>query len=391
MLPLSDQTHRTGETAVKQPGYLGELQVLRFVAAALVLFGHVLMETRNLGISGAHEDGVLTRLPWGAGVDIFFVISGFIIFYIIKNVGQSPHEAFDFLVKRIIRIAPLYWFYTFLMLVAVLLFRSSVEHSMIDARHFIASLFFIAWPRPDDSSFRPFLGQGWTLNYEIFFYLVAALSILSPKPHRIYYITILIILIVVAAPYLFTGSPTIDYYTNSLTLEFIAGVWLCRIRDLIRPLNRPTCLALVGLGVLALAASALPMFDDYARPLKQGIPATMIAAGFVLRNRAAFRPSRAKTVFQQLGDASYSLYLSHPFVINGIALVWLATVRTHPLAFEFVVFCGALIASRMSYLIIEKPALRFLREKWESGAVIAASAPRSHLGPQPEASTDGSN
>jgi len=367
---------------LKQANYLHGLQVLRFVAASLVLIGHIFMVTQNHGISNLHEWGYLPLLPWGSGVDIFFVISGFIIFYIARNLDPGWRSAIDFTVKRLIRIAPLYWFYTFLMLIAAYLFGSSLQHPNINVGHFLASLLLIAWPRPGDGALFPFLGQGWTLNYEIVFYSTAALTLFSARHLRIYYLTFAIIVAIVIGRFLSAGRPVIGFYTGSITLEFIFGVWLCHIQRSVRPLNPSVCLALIGIGVAGLLVSALPMLDDVPRALKQGVPATLIAAGFVLGKRTASGASRIRTILEQLGDASYSLYLSHPFVVNAVALVWLATVKTHPFAFALITYVAALAAARVSYLAIERPLLRSLRERWESDTIVAGSR-RGLVSPTP--------
>src|SRR5262249_51526741 len=163
-------------------------------------------------------------------------------------------------------------------------------------------LFLIAWPRPGDGVIFPFLGQGWTLNYEILFYYIAALTLLSARRLRIYQLTLVILLLITIGWYLPADRPVFRFYTGSIILEFIFGVWLCHLQRSLRPLHPAICLTLAAVGIAGLVASALPAFDDVLRPVKQGIPATLIAAGFVLGKPALSGSSRVGSVLEKLGD-----------------------------------------------------------------------------------------
>src|SRR5262249_55839896 len=134
------------------------------VAALLVVFNH---SRQFAGFESAIDTTV-----GHAGVDIFFVISGFVM---AVTAGRANYPAGVFLQRRIIRIVPLYWAATFftagLLLIAPGLFRDNV----VTLKHFLLSLFFIPHVSPDSAhDLSPLIKIGWTLNFEMFFYVVFA-------------------------------------------------------------------------------------------------------------------------------------------------------------------------------------------------------------------------
>ena len=121
--------------------------------------------------------------PWLAGVDIFFVISGFIMVYASSRWFGSARAPRVFLAHRIARIVPLYWA-TMMVYLAVLLLTPWLLNSEYLAPHFvIASFLFIPAARPD-GLVQPLYSLGWTLNYEMFFYALFAIAIAFPRRPR---------------------------------------------------------------------------------------------------------------------------------------------------------------------------------------------------------------
>ena len=123
------------------------IQVLRFIAAFSVMMVH--LPLIGFGI-------------WG--VDIFFVISGFIMMY----VTEKNHK--NFFLKRLIRIIPIYWILTFGVFSVAILKPDLLNNTTADYEHLLKSLFFIPFNKNETGHF-PILFLGWTLNYEMIFYL----------------------------------------------------------------------------------------------------------------------------------------------------------------------------------------------------------------------------
>jgi len=149
----------------KLPG----LQALRGLAAVMVLIGHVLAEAEHYFALSLPGD----TIPRTRGVDIFIVISGFVITLSAQRYMGRP---WAFLWRRLLRVAPLYYVFTTLMVAALLLLPGAVKDTPLDPAQIISSYVFFPYARPD-GLIAPVLSLGWTLNYEIFFYALTALCL----------------------------------------------------------------------------------------------------------------------------------------------------------------------------------------------------------------------
>lgn len=341
------------------------LQALRFTAAALVLVGHVIMEALQHPVILANAQinpetspvlSALRLVPWGVGVDIFFVISGFIISYGSLDRPASTESFVDFLIRRIIRIWPTYAFFTVLMVVANLLFQAVIRNPSLDPVYIVASLFFIPWERPTDGRMFPLLGQGWTLNYEMFFYVCFALAILLPRRARIPALVGGGCLLIVAG--LTLPLPSIlAFYANPIIAEFLFGV-LLGVAFRKWPAAPRTGAVMVALGTL-LAYGLFNVSSDLPRIVEAGVPAALIVAGILFAGehgeRLLGRPSLVL-----LGNASYALYLSHPFVINALIVIWLKLGIGQPVLFFLMAIVCSTVASVVVYLVLERRVLDHL-------------------------------
>ena len=148
--------------------------VLRCVAAALVVLYHTDLQLWRLS-DAAH----IQSAGFGAaGTDMLFVISGFTMVYI----SHGKHLRFsDFMLRRVARIAPLYWLLTLCMLAAFLCAPSLFNNTTVEIKHFIASLAFVPATHPVLGIQRPFLVPGWALNIIAFFYLLFGLFLFLPS------------------------------------------------------------------------------------------------------------------------------------------------------------------------------------------------------------------
>ncbi len=304
------------------PGaHVDAIQALRGVAALAVVLYHARQE-----LAWRHIPVPLPDIPAGAaGVDLFFVVSGFVMVHASRPLFGEPRAIVTFLARRIARIVPLYWFFTF---ARVLHIAISNRHSVLLndlPSHLFHSLSFI----PAGIGTFPIVVQGWTLDFEMFFYLCFACCL--PLRAGAGLLTLCGGLIGLA---LLGGFGVIDgpaaAICNPQLLEFVGGVligWLHarRIR--------------IGLFAAALAAAAAvaallataPVLDSLApwRGVVWGMPATAIVAGATLA-RGGARPAWPRPLLR-LGDASYSLYLSHMLVFSMTAQLALRVAVANPL------------------------------------------------------------
>ncbi|RZA09508.1 MAG: acyltransferase, partial [Proteobacteria bacterium] len=155
------------------------LQALRALAAWMVVCHHFMQIFFNFHPTGPIGQFFTDR--GAVGVDIFFVISGLVIYL---STQDKDMPAGRFLLNRVIRIVPAYWLYSALMALMLLALGNWLPNSAIDLPHFILSLLFIPSENPGGYGLYPTLNVGWTLNYEMLFYLVFALVFSVPRRYR---------------------------------------------------------------------------------------------------------------------------------------------------------------------------------------------------------------
>ncbi|WP_062234517.1 acyltransferase family protein [Aureimonas sp. N4] len=320
------------------------IQYLRGIAALMVVVFHAFeMLERQTGFGNPFRVGAL-------GVDVFFVISGFIIFV---AADKSDAKPFDFMLKRLLRIAPLYWALT-LLVAAIALFKPALLASTVfDLRHLVASLLFIPMQHPKLDAIFPVLVPGWTLNYEMAFYFVMASALFAPRVIRPW-IVMGVLGAVVALGRL--GAPIPVFYADAIILEFALGIAIALV-------FRSGFRIAAGTGVLlTLTGFALLIWlepVDLSRFVKAGLPALLIVAGAALGRRDAAKPAWRPLLL--LGDASYSLYLTHALVLPVFGKLWVGQGWSMMTGGGFVFIASVAAVSALigvlCYRLVEKPLL----------------------------------
>jgi len=336
------------------------LQILRFIAAFLVLCGHAQQALVEQMGSYAGRWGFIP-LDWGLGVDIFFLISGFVMYYMMHDRFGTPGVASDFLRRRIIRVVPLYYLFTTLTLGMGLLLHVPLPSTI----RIVFSYLFLPGPTCDLYC-TPLLTLGWTLNYEMMFYLVFAAGLLLPfRRGLVTIIAILLILIAVA-----TLTPPewrmIRFWGLPITLEFVMGMGVAHLFMAGRRLTMPIAWAMIALGfAAAVAFYQLHMVETYGRLLTGGLPALLIVSASVMGLEPR-RSTRLLTLLIAGGNASYALYLSHPFAIHVAQLLddRLGLTSWAPALFLVLIVLGALAGSAIVHVGIEKPMLKRFNRRW---------------------------
>lgn len=300
------------------------LQILRFVAAALVVHAHAVDLSQKLGATPAWlATGTLENFG-AAGVDIFFVISGFII----TRTARRARSAGDFAVSRLWRVAPLY-FLASLPWIAIRAAEGTLTAPMLIAT-------FAFWPAAGPQVVAPALAVGWTLSFEMLFYGVVALVLAAPRARP----ALLAALLAFAACWGLreaTGLPALQILGNPIILEFLMGVAAARLAP---RLDRRAGAVLLALGVAGFAAGLahgfgriselgdiLPGTLSLARAAIWGVPALLVTLGAVAlepettTSQVPANPGPIRRGLATLGDASYALYLVHPLALYGVLQV----------------------------------------------------------------------
>lgn len=328
---------------------INSLQALRALAATTVIFEHI------------------PYLHWGAfGVDIFFIVSGFVICHI------TSIDSSDFFLKRVFRIVPLYWLCTLGIAAIALLQPRLLESTTYSNSYVLKSLFFIPYYRADHRII-PMLFLGWTLEFEMFFYVIFGTALVFTKKHaRETAIAILVVVALLGKPFRHLG-PVVFFYTQEIVLQFACGI-VCyilweRYGALIRriPLALSAVAALMSYGFfILLDIHVLRSYGPYLVHvpdfLIRGIPASLIVLAFLSGEDRIKFPALVLLI----GDASYSLYLLHPYILELIEhqLGKLSHFNLVNLSLTIALIAVCYVCAIASYRLFEKPSNQFLRRQF---------------------------
>lgn len=330
--------------ARKATGEVRSIQYLRGFAAFGVLVYHAAERAGGSFGLGA------------AGVDVFFVISGFIMWMVTCRRPPSPQ---DFLVRRLQRIVPLYWGLTLVVAGVALAAPFVFPNMQVTWPHLLQSLFFV--PHYDSAGLvAPLIVPGWTLNYEMFFYALFAAGLLAPARLRPWLVSAALLALVAIRPLGDTTNPIWATYTNPLLLEFGAGVWLGKAWSEDKLPKVRTGWALVVAGLLGFAAAGFSGVDvERARVILWGVPALLLVTGAISIERHGPVPSMRP--LQAVGDASYSLYLVHGLAISAVFRALQMAGLEQPIVLFAVSIVAGVIAGLITYHLVEKPMMKLFK------------------------------
>lgn len=344
---------------------LPALQILRSVAALLVVVAHAAGEATARGFAKTEID-----LPFGNfGVDIFFVISGFIIVYSSVPHFGRPGASLPFILRRFARIVPLYWIVSSLYL-ALIWFTG--EAPGLSLRYIASSYLFIPYPEPQDGADFPFYFPGWTLEFELFFYLCFSTVLGRRRTVAVLALSGILAGVLIAGSVWDLGRPW-SFWASSQSLEFVAGGWLADAYLRGWRLPGRACLALAGAAAAAVLVTSYTLGGwPAARGLVWGLPAAALVAAATLRGPAGVAeipaPWRALSApLVRLGDASYSLYVVHLLLFVAVGDAVQAGFRhwslVPPGAYVALLTALAILGAFASFHLVERPLTRWLQRR----------------------------
>ncbi len=354
-----------------RPGSLGPIvpvQLLRGIAASGVVAQHVLERyTRR----GAVLDGLpafVDRLG-EVGVATFFAISGFIMVHIALN-GAKPPAAIAFLRSRFLRVAPLYYLTTLAMLAFMAATRSFSTRGDVPLpgpTELVLSFLFVPH-RGVRGVIQPVYELGWTLQYEMFFYLMFALGlgVLARRAGWAVLAALALLVVIgsgIDAPPQRFGVPILAYvFTRPILLYFAVGIVLALVRHRLGerlPSMPAISVALAGVAALAVAAVA----EGSIVPL---VSVTIALGTAVLVRPRYHRSGLFRRTSQAFGDASYSIYLTHSFLLGAFAAVTAGVAGRGPVALLAMVLLACVacaFAGWITWACVERPIDRLLRSR----------------------------
>ncbi|KAA3662373.1 MAG: acyltransferase [Chloroflexi bacterium] len=334
----------------KQKYIFDGIQALRFLAALMVVVTHsTFYASERLGTGGS------TWTSGAKGVDIFFVISGFIMVISARNLIGSANDWKIFLQKRLIRVVPLYWIATTFKVVTLLFLANLVLHAELDWWVIFKSYFFVP-SKNIDGEISTFLGVGWTLVFEMFFYIVFTLSLALRK--NIYQFVGGVLIFFTLLSFIRGDDYSAWWFLmDQMVLEFYFGMLIgyFTLKGKKIPKNAAIISFFFSLYYLLFSDNLL----NLPQILQNGIPATILVWSTIsLEANIKGRLPRFVLFF---GTASYSLYLFHPLVAP-LAPVILnkLSIGSFPISIFFSITI-AMIVSAFVYLWIEKPLTNLIR------------------------------
>ncbi len=356
--------------------HFDSIQALRGIAAVFIILEHIRF------------------LNCGAfGVDIFFAISGFMAMY---TTHQGREQFFR---KRLIRILPLYYLMTLGTYLLLLLFPQMFQQTWADPAYLIKSLLFLPFDI-GGGVLQPLMRIGWTVNCEMFFYLVFFLAMVINHRFRGPLTAAMLLLVVGAANALPVSWAPLSFYGNPVMLEFIWGILCFYLAKLLYErrhglLSKPAAGAaayFTGAGIFALLLFTKPTVNvlGFRRPFLWGIPGALLflcafTAG--LPSLAASEASRAGSIPGQasstddarpgkrpslpcrlavrLGNISYSVYLIHYYPVMLLDRAVFDFSEGTPLALLGVPVClgVSVLSAALSWFLVEQKLGGWLRRK----------------------------
>ena len=341
---------------------LWAIQALRGVAALMVALMHVAGFASRSGVEASIQFKAFMQNIGHVGVDIFFVISGFIVYKILER----ENDMVNFAIKRVARIYPLY-----LVIVLITVIYYYNVGFMAPIRDLLGNLWALTLIKSSS-----ILGVSWTLVFEIHFYLVAALAILFKGQARtallLWTVAHVAVTILIQQKFL----PSYRFF-NPIALEFVFGIYVGFLADRFR-IPFPKLLIAIGFALPFVANfyfDALPTIGrGYNRPLLWGLPSALMLLGAIEISK---RGSGHANVFSYVGDISYSVYMWHWLVATIVYRNFPVKIDT---VLEFMLYiCITLsfviVVSHFSFKWLEKPsnafASSFARKRGKPGIIAA--------------------
>jgi exopolysaccharide production protein ExoZ len=318
---------------------LYSVQFLRFIAAALVVLSHIRTE---YGL-----------LPFGdVGVDIFFVISGFIIYHVTKS--ESPH----FFTKRLIRIVPLYWVGTLVLAAVAFLAPKILNDVQFDLTRVLASLLFMPYWTAEHA-FHPILLLGWTLNYEILFYFLFYVAMRISHRHR--FLVSSALLVALSLSHVIAEPGTAHFFWSGAFInEFIFGMIIAVVVARTQFLQRAdTPLFLAAFGLALYAYLLYPTTGLLNPELPRVVTIGLLSMGLVLLVLSCERkirqlPKGATWSIALLGDLSFAAYIFHPYAMGVVKRLIGLEISIY--FYATIVLTSTCIVAATVFFVLERPS-----------------------------------
>jgi exopolysaccharide production protein ExoZ len=331
---------------------LWSIQYLRAFAALAVVLVHTTGRscTIDCGMSYPQLD-LLAKLS----VELFFVISGVVMWLTVAGRTVYPNE---FLTKRFLRIAPLYYILTLFVAAVALALPWLLRTTKFDAEHLAYSLMFMPYQHPVANTLWPVLIPGWSLNYEMFFYTLFSMSLMLAARKRLLMMIGTLFSLAALGCWFSFDNVYLKFYTNPIILDFAAGMLAAAAFEnkLLHGQFAAFAKAALGTAIMITVIRTSEAHPNVAYLFSVG--AAFLVWGFI--ELETFNLMPRVTLLKWLGDISYSLYLLQMITIGAVSVAWqylaLPTSEASQLAFELTAIGFSIASANWCYRYIELPS-----------------------------------
>ena len=314
--------------------FFKSIQLLRAVAAIYITLFHISYWWNTNNVSSPH----IFDIGFSA-VDLFFVISGFVLFQSASGYLQGAKEGFYFFIKRLLRIYPLYW-----TILVICISFGIYKLSSVSVPEFLG--IWILYPNS-----RFFIYSTWTISYEVFFYILLSLYVFNHRAKWGFFILLLLSILSIVKKYFHMqiSLPEIGIY-NEFVFEFFLGILVAKIYK-----NIPIWFALF-LVISGFYFFFFPLMRQPVYGIVYGLPAAFILFG--LTNLEYNKKIIVPSWIVRIGNASYVLYLIHQPLIEMILPQLHFPSSVNRICYLLVILF-VIVISVIIHVLIEKPMLNY--------------------------------
>lgn len=363
---------------MQQRNQIYSIQFLRAIAVSLVVYAHSIDLVEYFKM-GSFQASYQYLQNFGAiGVDIFFIISGFIMVFVTKNV-DSFSKVTSFFKKRIIRLYALY--------IPITLFF--IFYKKPDVFTILKNVFLLPIFDSGTQYIMPSVNIAWTLSFELFFYILFTLALFINRKKHSTIVMLILLLLVLTGLLIKSNEVHFVFFTNPIFLEFVFGILLGILY--LKKIKIPNAITLLML-ISALVSFGLLIYNGYDaiseanftidgsaslwRVFLWGIPSFLLVGAILylfqpalpFSNSIDSESKRVTSIFRKLmmliGDASYSIYLTHTLIFS--VFIYFQSFFTKIPNGDLLIFLfliAAIIIGCLTYIFIENPLLNFLKKK----------------------------
>lgn len=336
------------------PKQVLSIQFLRFVAAFMVVVHHAQIALVDHGLAGPAIANAAHMTDLGAaGVHVFFVISGFIMVLTTHAAEPGSATAWEFLVRRFLRIYP---FYILCCLLYLVIFALLGNPNTLSFPELMLAMALV----PGHSY--GIIGPGWTLAYEIYFYICFAVGLLLAGRRGLLAVSVYFIICVFLGTIAGIEQSWLAILTNPLLFEFLLGAWIAMLVLRPEPLNPKIATPMAAVALVAFFSAIAFDYTKIPTVILWGVPAALLVMALTTMERVDGIPEWMKA-FKFSGDASYALYLLHILILD-IVLVAAKSLGAGPGLGAVWWILGVLISIAVSFAAhayLEKPLQNLLK------------------------------